>query len=334
MRTAMFSAQNYERALLNELNTDHGHDLVYLDALLDSDTASLAAGFPAVSVFVNDTVDRRVLNHLARGETKIIATRCTGFNHIDLEAADELGIKVVRVSNYSPNSVAEFAVGLLLALNRKIHRAYNRTRESNFSLDGLMGFDLVGRTVAVIGTGKIGTIFGRIMVGFGCNVIGFDVHRSPEFERIGGRYVDAEGVETADVISMHCPLTPETYHIVGQRTLARVKKGALLINTSRGGLVDTEAAIDALKSGRLGGMALDVYEQEASLFYKDLSSSIVSDDVMQRLISFPNVIVTGHQAFFTREALQTILGTTLESLSEFEAGRTLTNQISTSRSNG
>lgn len=334
MRTAMFSAQNYERALLNELNTDHGHDLVYLDALLDSDTASLAAGFPAVSVFVNDTVDRRVLNHLARGETRIIATRCTGFNHIDLEAADELGIKIVRVSNYSPNSVAEFAVGLLLALNRKIHRAYNRTRESNFSLDGLMGFDLVGRTVAVIGTGKIGTIFGRIMVGFGCNVIGFDVHRSPEFERIGGRYVDAEGVETADVISMHCPLTPETYHIVGQRTLARVKKGALLINTSRGGLVDTEAAIDALKSGRLGGMALDVYEQEASLFYKDLSSSIVSDDVMQRLISFPNVIVTGHQAFFTREALQTILGTTLESLSEFEAGRTLTNQISTSRSNG
>ncbi|QDI83261.1 2-hydroxyacid dehydrogenase [Methylorubrum populi] len=334
MRTAMFSAQNYERALLNELNTDHGHDLVYLDALLDSDTASLAAGFPAVSVFVNDTVDRRVLNHLAQGETRIIATRCTGFNHIDLDAADELGIKVVRVSNYSPNSVAEFAVGLLLALNRKIHRAYNRTRESNFSLDGLMGFDLVGRTVAVIGTGKIGTIFGRIMVGFGCNVIGFDVHRSPEFERIGGRYVDAEGVETADVISMHCPLTPETYHIVGQRTLARVKKGALLINTSRGGLVDTEAAIDALKSGRLGGMALDVYEQEASLFYKDLSSSIVSDDVMQRLISFPNVIVTGHQAFFTREALQTILGTTLESLSEFEAGRTLTNQISTSRSNG
>ena len=197
-----------------------------------------------------------------------------------------------------------------------------------------MGFDLVGRTVAVIGTGKIGTIFGRIMVGFGCDVIGFDVHRSPEFERIGGRYVDAEGVETADVISMHCPLTPETYHIVGKRTLSRVKNGALLINTSRGGLVDTEAAIDALKSGRLGGMALDVYEQEADLFYKDLSSSIVSDDVLQRLISFPNVIVTGHQAFFTREALGTILGTTLESISDFEAGRTLTNQISASRSNG
>lgn len=334
MRIAMFSAQNYERALLNELNAEHGHDLVYLEALLEPETASLAAEFPAVSVFVNDTVDCSVLKHLAKGKTKIVATRCTGFNHIDLNAAEEFDIKVVRVANYSPNSVAEFAVGLLLALNRKIHRAYNRTRESNFRLDGLMGFDLVGRTVAVIGTGKIGTIFGRIMAGFGCHVIGFDVHHSSEFERIGGRYVDAEGVATADIISMHCPLTPETYHIVGRRTLARVKDGALLINTSRGGLVDTEAAIDALKSGRLGGMALDVYEQEAGLFYKDMSSSIVSDDVLQRLISFPNVIVTGHQAFFTREALETILGTTLESISDFEAGRTLTNQISASRSHG
>ncbi|MHB2210749.1 2-hydroxyacid dehydrogenase [Methylobacterium sp. CM6257] len=334
MRVAMFSAKNYERALLSELNARHGHELVYLDALLEPETASLAEEFPAVSVFVNDTVDRAVLKQLAQGRTKLVATRCTGFNHIDLEAADEFGIKVVRVANYSPNSVAEFAVGLLLALNRKIHRAYNRTREGNFKLDGLMGFDLVGRTVAVIGTGKIGTIFGRIMAGFGCTVLGFDVHHSPEFERIGGRYVDAEGVETADVISMHCPLTPETYHIVGARTLGRVKHGALLINTSRGGLVDTDAAIDALKSGRLGGMAIDVYEQEADLFYRDLSSSVISDDVIQRLISFPNVIVTGHQAFFTREALETILGTTLESISEFESGRALTNRISRSRSNG
>jgi len=328
MRVAMFSAQNYERVLLDELNASHGHDLVYLDTLLGPKTALLAAGFPAVSVFVNDTVDRTVLEALARGGTKIVATRCTGFNHIDLEAADELGIQVVRVTNYSPNSVAEFAVGLLLALNRKIHRAHNRTRESDFRLDGLMGFDLVGRTVAVIGTGKIGTIFGRIMAGFGCTVLGFDVHRSPEFEKFGGRYVDAEGVEAADVISMHCPLTPETYHIVGRRTLGRVKNGALLINTSRGGLVDTEAAIDALKSGRLGGLALDVYEQEADLFYRDLSSSIIPDDVIRRLISFPNVILTGHQAFFTQEALRTILGTTLDSISDFEAGRTLTNRIS------
>ncbi|WP_336490371.1 2-hydroxyacid dehydrogenase [Methylobacterium nigriterrae] len=331
MRVAMFSAKNYERALLNDLNAGHGHELVYFDALLEPETASLAAGFPAASVFVNDSVNRDVLKHLAHGGTKLIATRCTGFNHIDLKAAEEFGIRVVRVANYSPNSVAEFAVGLLLALNRKIHRAYNRTREGNFKLDGLMGFDLVGRTVAVIGTGKIGTIFARIMAGFGCTVIGFDVHRSAEFERIGGRYVDAMGVEEADVISMHCPLTPETYHIVDARTLGRVKKGALLINTSRGGLVDTDAAIDALKSGRLGGMAIDVYEQEADLFYRDLSSAVIPDDVIQRLISFPNVIVTGHQAFFTREALETILGTTLTSISEFEAGRPLTHEIAVPR---
>jgi D-lactate dehydrogenase len=327
MRTAIFSTKNYERMLLDELNAGHEHELVYFETLLGSDTASLAAGFPAVSVFVNDSVDAHVLRHLAAGGTKLVATRSTGFNHIDLEAAKELGVRVVRVTHYSPNSVAEFAVGLLLALNRKIHRAYNRTREGNFELDGLMGFDLVGRTVAVIGTGKIGTIFARIMAGFGCTVLGFDMHRSPEFESLGGRYVEAVGVEDADIISLHCPLTPETHHIVNARTLARVKRGTLLINTSRGGLVDTEAAIDALKTGQLGGIAIDVYEQEANLFFKDLSSTVIPDDVIQRLVSFPNVIVTGHQAFFTREALGTILETTLASISEFAAGRPLANEI-------
>jgi len=327
MRVAMFSAKKYERTLLDELNAGHGHELVYFDTLLGSDTVSLAAGFPVVSVFVNDAVDSNVLRQLAAGGTRLVATRSTGFNHIDLKAAKELDVKAVRVTHYSPNSVAEFAVGLLLTLNRKIHRAYNRTREGNFELDGLMGFDLVGRTVAVIGTGKIGTIFARIMAGFGCTVIGFDVHHSPEFERIGGQYVDADAIEEADVISLHCPLTPETYHIVSARTLDRVKRGALLINTSRGGLVDTEAAIEALKSGQLGGMAIDVYEQEASLFFKDLSSTVIPDDVIQRLVSFPNVIVTGHQAFFTREALGTILATTLASISDFERGRSLANEI-------
>ena len=329
MQTAIFSTKNYERLLLEELNAGHGHELVYFETLLGRDTASLAAGFPAVSVFVNDSVDADVLKLLAAGGTKLIATRSTGFNHIDLGAAKDLGIAVVRVTHYSPNSVAEFAVGLLLALNRKIHRAYNRTREGNFELDGLMGFDLAGRTVAVIGTGKIGIIFARIMAGFGCTVIGFDVHRAPEFERIGGRYVDAGEIEKADVISLHCPLTPETHHIVSARTLARVKRGTLLINTSRGGLVDTEAAIEALKSGQLGGMAIDVYEQEASLFFKDLSSTVIPDDVIQRLVSFPNVIVTGHQAFFTREALGTILESTLASISEYAAARPLTNEIKT-----
>jgi D-lactate dehydrogenase len=327
MRVAMFSAKKYERTLLDELNAGHGHELVYFDTLLGSDTVALAAGFPVVSVFVNDAVDSNVLRQLAAGGTRLVATRSTGFNHIDLEAAKELGVKAVRVTHYSPNSVAEFAVGLLLALNRKIHRAYNRTREGNFELDGLMGFDLVGRTVAVIGTGKIGVIFARIMAGFGCTVIGFDVQRSSEFERLGGLYVDADGIEEADVISLHCPLTPETHHIVNARTLARLKRGSLLINTSRGGLVDTEAAIDALKSGQLGGMAIDVYEQEAGLFFKDLSSTVIPDDVIQRLVSFPNVIVTGHQAFFTREALGAILETTLASISDFERGRPLPNEI-------
>jgi D-lactate dehydrogenase len=328
MRVAMFSAKSYERTLLDELNAGYRHELAYFDTLLGPGTVSLAAGFPVVSVVVNDVVDRDVLKRLAAGGTKLVATRSTGFNHIDLGAARELDVKVVRVVDYSPNSVAEFAVGLLLALNRKIPRAYNRTREGNFELDGLMGFDLVDRTVAVIGTGKIGTIFARIMAGFGCELLGFDVHHSPEFEKLGGRYAEADEIQVeADIISLHCPLTPQTHHIVNARMLARVKRGALLINTSRGALVDTEAVIEALKSGQLGGIAIDVYEQEASLFFKDLSSTVIQDDVIQRLVSFPNVIVTGHQAFFTREALGTILETTLRSISDFAAGRPLANEI-------
>ena len=328
MRVAMFSARSYERALLAELNADHRHELVFFDALLGPDTASLAEGFPVVSVFVNDLLDGVVLEQLGAGGTKLVATRSTGFNQIDVRTAKSLGIKVVHVADYSPSSVAEFAVGLLLALNRKIPRAYNRTREGNFELDGLMGFDLIGRTVAVIGTGKIGCVFARIMAGFGCKLIGFDLHHSPEFERIGGRYAEIEELHAdSDVISLHCPLTPQTHHIINARTLARLKRGALLINTSRGGLVDTEAAIEALKSGQLGGIAIDVYEQEASLFFRDLSSTVITDDVIQRLVSFPNVIVTGHQAFFTREAFGTILGTTLASISDFAAGRPLANEI-------
>jgi D-lactate dehydrogenase len=328
MRVAMFSAKNYERRLLDELNSAHGHELVYFDALLEAGTASLAAGFPVVSVFTNDTVDADVLKRLAAGGTRLVATRCTGFNHIDVAAAQALGVKVVRVVNYSPNSVAEFAVGLLLALNRKICRAYNRTREGNFELDGLMGFDLVGRTAGVIGTGKIGTIFGRIMAGFGCRVIGYDLQHSPDFEAFGGCYTKVKQLQAeADIISLHCPLTPETHHIVNTRSLAAIKRGTLLINTSRGSLVDTEAAIEALKSGQLGGLAIDVYEQEAGLFFRDLSSTVIPDDVIQRLVSFPNVILTGHQAFFTREALSTILDTTLASISDFAAGRALANEI-------
>lgn len=328
MRVAVFGAKNYERRLLDELNARHKHELVYIEPLLGPSTVSLAAGFPAVAVFVNDQVDAEVLKQLAAGGTKLVTTRSTGYNQIDLAAAKKNGIKVARVANYSPNSVAEHAVALLLALNRKIPRAYNRTRDGNFELEGLLGFDLVNKTVAVIGTGRIGTIFGRIMHGFGCKVLGYDANRSPDFEKFG-RYTGAEEIQAdADVISLHVPLTPETKHIVNAKTIAKAKKGALLVNTSRGGLVDTEAAIEALKSGQLGGMAIDVYEHEASLFFRDLSNTIIVDDTIQRLVSFPNVIVTAHQAFFTREALGEIMETTLANISEFAAGKALKNEVS------
>lgn len=328
MKIAVFSAERYDREFLNAANAAQGHELTYFQGLLDLDTAGLAAGHEAVCIFVNDNADAAVLEVLRRGGTGLVALRCTGFNNVDLAAAERLGIKVVRVVNYSPYSVAEHAVALLLAINRKIHRAYQRTRDSNFALDGLMGFDLHGKTVAVIGTGKIGRVFAQIMLGFGCEVIGYDIHRSPEFEAMGARYATADEIGAqADIISLHCPLTPETHHLVNAATLARLKPGALLINTSRGGLVDTDAAVEALKSGQLGGLGLDVYEQETDLFFRDLSSSVITDDVLQRLVSFPNVIVTGHQAFFTREAITTISETTLRSVTEYATGQPLSNEI-------
>lgn len=331
MKIAVFSAKGYDRDSLDAANAAEGHQLTYHDAPLEIDTVGLAAGYDAVCIFVNDKADAAVLEKLKEGGTKLVALRCTGFNNVDLQAAERLGLKVVRVTNYSPHSVAEHAVALLLAINRKIHRAYNRTRDSNFALDGLMGFDLHGKSVAVIGTGKIGNVFAKIMIGFGCNVIGYDTYPSPEFEALGAHYAaPGEIARDADIISLHCPLTPETYHIINADTLARTKRGALLINTSRGGLVDTEAAIESLKSGQLGGLAIDVYEQEAGLFFRDLSSVVVADDVLQRLISFPNVIVTGHQAFFTREAIATICETTLRNVSEFAAGKPLTNEVKAS----
>lgn len=328
MKIAVFSAKPYDREYLDAANVAEGHQLRYFDDLLDAETVGLAAGHDAVCIFVNDKADAAVLEALKRGGTNLVALRCTGFNNVDLKAAERLGTKVVRVINYSPNAVAEHAVALLLAVNRKIHRAYNRTRDFNFSLDGLMGFDFCGKTVAVVGTGKIGRVFARIMVGFGCEVIGYDAFPSPEFEALGARYaVPGEIGTSADIISLHCPLTPQTYHIINADSLARAKRGALLVNTSRGGLVDTEAAIEALKSGQLGGLALDVYEQEADLFFRDLSGTIITDEVLQRLVSFPNVIVTGHQAFFTREAMTTICQTTLRNVSEFASGEPLTNEI-------
>ncbi|WP_233809181.1 2-hydroxyacid dehydrogenase [Paraburkholderia sp. HP33-1] len=328
MEVAIFSSTRYERQYLDEANKVEQHKLRYFDVLLEMDTVGLAAGYGAVCIFVNDRADAQVLEALRKGGTGLLALRCTGFNNVDLKAAARLGVKVVRVVTYSPNSVAEHAVALLLAINRKVHRAYNRTRDSNFSLDGLTGFDLCGKTVAVVGTGKIGCVFAKIMLGFGCKVIGFDPYRSAEFEALGLDYAKpGEVAEMADIISLHCPLTPATYHIINSETLEQAKPGAILINTSRGGLIDTEAVIEALKSGKLGGLGIDVYEQEADLFFRDLSSDIITDDVFQRLVSFPNVIVTGHQAYLTREALTTICETTLKSITAFEKNEPLKNEV-------
>lgn len=328
MNVAVFSAKRYDREFLDAANASAGHRITYFDVPLDRETVALAHADEAVCIFVNDKADADVLEALSRGGTRLIALRCTGFNNVDLQAAARFGLRVVRVVTYSPYSVAEHAVALLLAINRKIHRAYNRTRDSNFALDGLMGFDLHGKTVAVIGTGKIGRVFARIMLGFGCEVIGYDKFPSADFEALGARYAqEGEIGARADIISLHCPLTPETHYIINADTLSRAKRGALLVNTSRGGLLDTEAAIEALKSGQLGGLAIDVYEQEADLFFRDLSSEIIPDDVFQRLLSFPNVIVTGHQAFFTQEAITTICETTIKSISEFAAGQQLSNEI-------
>lgn len=328
MKTAVFSARRYDQSLLTQANRLAGHEFSFIQDRLTVETARLAQGCPAVCVFVNDCVDAEVLQLLAAQGTRLVATRSTGYNHIDAAAAERLGIAVVRVTDYSPNSVAEFAVGLLLAVNRKIARASMRTREGNFELEGLMGFDLHGRTVGVIGTGKIGVLFARIMRGFGCTVLGYDRYPNPAFVQMGGQYVPVqELLANSDVISLHCPLTEETHHIVDAASLAHVKRGAILVNTSRGGLVDTEATVQALKSGQLGGLAIDVYEQEASLFFQDLSSTIITDDLIQRLVSFPNVIVTGHQAFFTVEAIGQIMATTVQSITAFERGESLTHRI-------
>lgn len=328
MKIAVFSAKSYDREFLTAANVHAGHELRFIEARLNMESAVLAKGHEAVCIFVNDVADAAVLKTLAEAGTRLIALRCTGFNNVDLQAAADLGMKVVRVVTYSPYSVAEHAVALLQSANRKIHRAYNRTRDSNFALDGLMGFDLHGKTVAVIGTGKIGCVFAKIMRGYGCELLGVDKFESAEFVALGGRYVSIDEIEAkADIVSLHCPLTPETKYLVNAGMLARCKRGLLLVNTSRGGLIDTEAAIEALKNGQLGGLALDVYEQEADLFFQDLSSTVIEDDVFQRLLSFPNVIVTGHQAFFTREAIGTICETTINSVTEFERGYVLTDEI-------
>ena len=333
MQVAVFSTKPYDRQFLDAANAGHGHELQFLEPRLTAETARLGEGFPVVCAFVNDQLDRPALEILAAGGTRLVALRCAGFNNVDLRAAGELGIEVVRVPAYSPHAVAEFTVGLILCLNRRIHRAHVRTRDNNFALDGLLGFDLRGRTVGVIGTGAIGAIVARIMrQGFACEVLAYDLHERPELIEMGVRYTSPrELAAESDIITLHCPLTPQTRHVVNRETLARAKRGFMLINTSRGTLVDAEALIDGLKSGQIGAAALDVYEQEADFFFEDLSGEVIQDDVLQRLLTFPNVLLTGHQAFFTRDALTSIADTTLGSITAFDRGEPLVNRVAAER---
>jgi D-lactate dehydrogenase len=321
MRIALFSTKPYDRVSFEEANAGHGHELHYFEPRLTDETVRLADGFDAVCAFVNDQVDAGVVEALAGGGTELILLRSAGFNHVDLRAAAERGLTVARVPAYSPYAVAEHAMGLVLTLNRKFHRAHARVREGNFALDGLLGFDLHGKTMGVVGTGKIGTVFARIAAGFGCRVLAHDPYPNEEVEGLGARYVEmGEMLAEADIIALHLPLTPETHHLIDGDAVARMKEGVMLINTSRGGLVDTRAVIEGLKSGRIGSLGLDVYEEEADLFFEDLSGTVIQDDVFARLLTFPNVLVTGHQGFFTREALAAIAGTTLGNATAFESG--------------
>ena len=321
MKVSVFSAKPYDRPFLDAANTAAGspHDIRYFGAHLDIGTVVLANGSAAVCPFVNDKVDADVLARLHQLGVRLVALRGAGFNNVDLAAAARLDIRVARVPAYSPHAIAEHTVALILALNRKIHRAYARVREGNFSLDGLLGFDLYGRTVGIIGSGRIGVALGRIMAGFGCQVLASDPIESEELKELGGRYVPLdELLASSDIITLHCPLTPETRHLIDGAAIARMKGGVMLINTSRGAVIETKAVIDGLKSGAIGYLGLDVYEEEGDLFFEDLSEHIIQDDVFARLLTFPNVLVTGHQAFFTEEAMQAIAETTIENISAFE----------------
>jgi D-lactate dehydrogenase len=331
MRVAVFSAKHYDKEFFEQANADFGYDLVFFEAHLNHTTASIAKGFEAVCVFVNDLVDEAVLRTLSEGGVKIIALRCAGFNNVDLKCAQLLGMPVVRVPAYSPHSVAEHTLALILTLNRQIHRAHNRVREGNFALDGLLGFDLHGLTVGVIGTGKIGFEFAKIMNGLGCRVLAHDINPHPQSALANINYVSLDTLlHTSDIISLHCPLTPQTHHLINRTALSAMKDGVMLINTSRGALIDTNEVITALKSGKVDYLGLDVYEEESDLFFEDLSNWVLQDDVFARLLTFPNVLITGHQAFFTRNAMSAIAHTTLANLSQWRASGQCANSVNAS----
>ena len=328
MKVTFFSTQPYDKSFFEAHNKEIGFDLHFFEIALNEQTVHLVDRTDAVCVFVNDRVTESVIQGLAGKGVKIIALRCAGFNNVDLEAANACQIKVVRVPAYSPHAVAEHAVAMIMALNRKTHKAYNRIREQNFSLNGLMGFDLCGKTVGVVGTGNIGQVFCQIMLGFGCRVIAFDVKEQDNMKKAGVKYVPlSELLTSSDIISLHCPLNDSTRYIIGDSSISLIKKGCMLINTSRGGLINTKSVIKALKTGQLSALGIDVYEQEETLFFRDLSATIVEDDLITRLMSFPNVLISAHQGFFTVEAMDQIAHVTLNNLREFNYGEPLTNEV-------
>jgi D-lactate dehydrogenase len=328
MKIAVYSAKSYDIEFLNHANDAYGYELEYYEVPLNSKTAKIATGSDAVCAFVNDKLNADTLHALAGLKIGMIALRCAGFNNVDIETANELGIPVMRVPAYSPHAVAEHAVALILTLSRKTHKAYNRVRDANFSLERFVGFDLEKKTVGVIGTGKIGQVFAGIMMGFGCNVLAYDLYPNSFLRKKGVRYASIEDVfRTSDIVSLHCPLTPETHQLVNKGTLELMIKGSMLINTSRGKLINTEDVIAALRSKHLGYLGIDVYAEEEKLFFRDLSEHIIDDEKIMQLSTFPNVLITAHQAFLTKEALTEIAHTTMENISVYSKGESSNNEV-------
>jgi len=328
MKVAFFSAKSYDKEYFDPVNPEGHHRFTYFEAALNGATAALAREHDAVCLFVNDKADQQAIEQLSANGIKLIALRSAGFNNVDLEAASKYNIRVVRVPAYSPEAVAEHAVALILTLNRKTHKAYNRVREGNFSLEKLTGFNLHDKTVGVIGTGKIGQAFCRIMLGFGCKILGFDIAPADDMIKAGIHYCSLDDIfSQSDIISLHSPLLPETRHLINKQAFSKMKKGVMLINTSRGAVIDTADAIDALKNEKIGYLGIDVYEQEEKLFFKDLSEKIIADDMIARLIGFPNVLITSHQGFFTKEALEQIALVTVKNIEDFEKGLHLENEV-------
>lgn len=332
MKIAFFDTHEFDRLAFEAVNNSRTQNRVefrFLEARLSDETSRLAAGCTAVCAFVNDRIEARTAELLTEAGVKLIALRCAGFNNVDIDACRKLGLRITRVPAYSPHAVAEHAMGLVLSLNRKIHRSVIRVRELNFSLDGLVGFDLFGKTVGIIGTGKIGTAFAEICAGFGMNILAFDPFENSDLvERCRVKYVDLPKLfRECDIISLHAPLSPQTYHLIDDGAIKAMKPGVMIINTSRGALIDSAALNKGLKSRHVGYAGLDVYEEEEGVFFKDLSQKILEDDVLARLLTFPNVIITSHQAFLTREALANIAATTLDSIAAFENGETLKHEV-------